>query len=292
MKAGLIGLGHLGRAMASRLAAEGVDLTVWNRTLSKAEGLSVRVASSPAALVCEVEVLFLNLFDSAAVREVLSGENGVLTGVCADKVIVDTTTNHPEEVMSFHETVAGRGAWYLEAPVIGSVKPALLGNLIMLVSGVRSAFDRAQPYINTLCRQIHFLGRPGLSTRMKLINNFVLATYMVALGEAVALAESAGIEKPTALEVLEHGGGNSGVLQAKKENLLKDDFPAQFSLKAILKDLRYLEDLTGELHRPLALAGAAKDSYKLALRAGLGDADFSAVYSALKGRAHEKKRRR
>ncbi len=69
MKAGLIGLGHLGRAMATRLTAEGVDLTVWNRTLTKAEGLNVQLASSPAALVSEVEVLFLNLFDSAAVLE-------------------------------------------------------------------------------------------------------------------------------------------------------------------------------------------------------------------------------
>src|SRR5512140_904528 len=92
VKAGLIGLGHLGRAMAIRLTAEGVDLTVWNRTLTKAEGLKVHMAPSPAALVSEVEVLFLNLFDSAAVREVLSGEDGVFKGVCADRVIVDTTT--------------------------------------------------------------------------------------------------------------------------------------------------------------------------------------------------------
>jgi 3-hydroxyisobutyrate dehydrogenase len=94
VKAGLIGLGHFGRAIATRLAAEGVDLTVWNRTLTKAEGLNVQLASSPAALVSEVEVLFLNLFDSAAVRDVLSGDDGVFKGVCSEKIIVDTTTNH------------------------------------------------------------------------------------------------------------------------------------------------------------------------------------------------------
>jgi 3-hydroxyisobutyrate dehydrogenase len=270
--------------MASRLTAEGIDLTVWNRTLTKAEGLSAQVASSPAALVSEVEVLILNLFDSAAVREVLSGDDGVLKGVCADKVIVDTTTNHPDAVRSFHQTVASRGAWYLEAPVIGSVAPALQGNLIMLVSGVEAAFERAQPVVNILCKEIHFLGEPGRSTRMKLINNYVLGTIMAALGDALAIAESAGIDKKTALEILEHGGGNSGVIRAKKENMLNDDFPAHFSLRAILKDLRYLEDLASELHRPLALVGPTKDSYSLGLGAGLGDADFSAVYRALRER--------
>ena len=285
MKAGFIGLGNLGRAMATRLSAEGIDLIVWNRTLTRAEGMKVQLASSPAALISEVEVLFLNVFDSAAVREVLSGENGVLKGVTGDKIIIDTTTNHPDEVRSFHETVSSRGAWYLEAPVIGSVKPALQGNLIMLVSGVQAAFDKSLPFVNKLCKEIHFLGEPGRATRMKLVNNFVLGTFMATLGEALALAESAGIEKKTALEVLEHGGGNSGVLQVKKDYLLKDEFPAQFSVKAILKDLRYLEDLAGNLHRPLQLAGPVKDAYGLGIQAGLGDADFSAVYSALKSRA-------
>lgn len=285
MKAGLIGLGHLGRAMASRLTAEGVDLTVWNRTLTKAEGLSVQIASSPAAVMSSVDVLFLNLFDSAAVREVLLNDDGVLKGFCSDKIIVDTTTNHPDAVRSFHEVVGSRGAWYLEAPVLGSVTPALQGNLIMLVSGAQAAFDQAREFMSKLCKEIHFLGEPGRATRMKLINNFVLGTFMVALGEALALAESAGIEKKMALDILAHGGGSSGVLQAKREYLQNESFPAQFSIKAILKDLRYLEDLAGQLHRPVTLVGAGKDAYALAAGTGLADEDFSAVYRSLKERA-------
>jgi 3-hydroxyisobutyrate dehydrogenase len=282
MRVGLIGLGNLGRAMASRLASERTDLTVWNRTSSKAEGLNVRVASSPAALVSDVDVLFLNLFDSPAVREVLSGDNGVLKGACEGKVIIDTTTNHPDAVKSFHVDAANRGASYLEAPVIGSVLPASQGNLIMLVSGKRSAYDRALPYIRVLCKEIHFLDEPGQSTRMKLVNNFVLATFMAVLGEAVGLAELAGIEKKTVLEVLKNGGGNSGVLRVKEGNMLNDEYPSHFSGKAILKDLQYLEDLARELHRSLAFFGPSKDSYALAVKTGLGDADFSAVYKALK----------
>ena len=285
MKAGLIGLGHLGRAMATRLAAEGVDLTVWNRTLTKAEGLKVQISSSPAALISSVEVVILNLFDSAAVRDVLTADDGVLKGVCADKIIIDTTTNHPDAVRSFHETVKSRGAWYLEAPVIGSVGPALQGNLIMLVSGVQAAFDRAQPFISRLCKEVHFLGEPGRATQMKLINNFVLGTFMVALGEALALAESAGIDKKMALEILGHGGGNSAVLQAKRESLLNESFPAHFSVKAILKDIRYVEDLADQLHRPVTLVGADKDAYNLAAGSGFAEEDFSAVYKSLKGRA-------
>jgi len=284
---GLIGLGHLGRAMASRLLSEGIPLAVWNRTASKAEGLNVRVASSPATLTSDVDILILNLFDSAAVREVLSGDNGVFGGTCRGKIIVDTTTNHPGMVRSFHEDAARHGAWYLEAPVIGSVVPASQGNLTMLVSGEQSAYDRALPFVKILCKQIHFLGEPGLSTRMKLVNNFVLATFMAVLGEAFALAESAGIEKNTVLEVLENGGGNSGVIRVKKENLLNDDYPAHFTGKAILKDLQYFRDLAVEMHRPLAFSEASMDAYNLALKIGLGDEDFSAVCKALRGKREE-----
>jgi 3-hydroxyisobutyrate dehydrogenase len=98
MKAGFIGLGHLGRAMAKRLGSQEVDLILWNRTLDKAADLGrelgLPVAQSPAALVEKSEVIFLNLFDSAAVRAVLQGKGGLLTGDMRGKLVIDTTTNH------------------------------------------------------------------------------------------------------------------------------------------------------------------------------------------------------
>ena len=131
MKAGFIGLGHLGRAMAGRLASQGVDLFLWNKTREKADllgrELGLPVAESPAALAEKNEVIFLNLFDSSAVRSVLQGEGGLLAGGLRGKLVIDTTTNHFTDVAEFHDLISSRGGSYLEAPVLGSVVPASAG---------------------------------------------------------------------------------------------------------------------------------------------------------------------
>ena len=140
MNAGFIGLGHLGKAIAKRLIAEGVELVVWNRTKEKASDLGVKFADSPAAILPEADIIFLNLFDSAAVESVLAGKEGLLKGDCTGKIVIDTTTNHFETVALFHKTLKEHGASYLESPVLGSVIPASQGALTVLVSGKKDAF--------------------------------------------------------------------------------------------------------------------------------------------------------
>lgn len=282
MKTGFIGLGHLGKAMAKRLLAENVELTVWNRTREKAADLGVPIAESPASLVSGVDVLFLNLFDSSAVETVLAGKDGIIKGDCAGKIIVDTTTNHFELVALFHEMLRKHNASYLESPVLGSVIPASQGALTILVSGDRTAYDRALPLVEKLGKNIFYLGGTGLATKMKLVNNLALGSFMAALAEAVVFGEKAGIEKATVLDILAAGAGNSMVLTAKKEKLLTEDFTAHFSSSLIYKDLHYLQDLARWLKRPLFTGSVAKELYGMTFRDGLDAMDFSGIYSVLK----------
>ncbi|MCL5422054.1 MAG: NAD(P)-dependent oxidoreductase, partial [Nitrospirae bacterium] len=229
MKAGFIGLGHLGKAMARRLISEGIELVVWNRTREKASDLGVKIADNPASLISEVEILFMNLFDSAAVEAVIAGKEGILKGECKGKIIIDTTTNHFELVMLFHEILRKHAASYLESPVLGSVVPASQGTLTVLVSGEKIAFDRALPYIEKIGKNSFFLGEPTLATKMKLINNLALGSFMATLAEAVVFGEKAGIEKAKVLDILAAGAGNSAVLNAKREKLTKEDFSTHFT---------------------------------------------------------------
>ncbi len=131
-------------------------------------------------------------------------------------------------------------------------------------------------------KNIHYLGTPSLATKMKLINNLCLGTFMAAIAEAVAFGEAAGIDKARILDILAGGAGNSTVLNGKKEKLLKDDFTPQFSSAMIYKDLDYLQDLARTLHRPLWTAGLVKEMFALTYARGEQDLDFSAVYRALK----------
>ncbi len=283
MQAGFIGLGNLGRAMAARLCDRGVDLAVWNRTADRAaafvaEHPAVAVAASPAALIGPVPVVVLALADSDAVEIVLRGHQGLLAGDCRGKLIIDTTTNHPAPVLLFHELCRLQGARYVEAPVAGSVVPARQGKLVVMASGEPADVDAARPLLAELAATVHALGAPGQATRMKLVNNLCLGTFMAAVAEALATAEAAGIDREQALTVLGDGAGKSLVLEAKRAKLLARDWSPQFSAGMIHKDLHYLQDLARELQRPQHLAGVVKEQYARLLLQGRRDEDFAAIY--------------
>ncbi len=282
MKAGFIGLGHLGKAMAKRLLSEGVELVVWNRTREKALDLGVPIAESPADLISKVETVFVNLFDSTAFESVIAGKEGLLKAECQGKTVIDTTTNHFELVAYFHKVLKEHGASYLECPVLGSVIPASQGALTVLVSGDKEAFDKALPLINKIGKMVFFMGEPTLATKMKLINNLALGSFMATLAEAVVFGEDAGLDKATVLDILSSGAGNSAVLSAKRERLLKEDFSTHFSSALIYKDLHYLQDLARTLKRPLFTGSAAKELFGMAFSRNLDSLDFSAIYRIMK----------
>ncbi len=282
MKTGFIGLGHLGSAIAKRLMSEGVDLIVWNRTREKAAALGAEAAETPAALIPKADIIFLNLFDSEAVSSVLEGRAGLLEGGCSGKIIIDTTTNHFERVLYFHELLKERGGHYLEAPVLGSVVPALQGNLTVLVSGEKGVYERARPLLEKIGKHIFYLEEPVLAIKMKLVNNVVLGAFMAALAEAAAFGEKAGIDKAAVIDILSAGAGNSAVLNAKKDKLLKEDFSAHFSSALIYKDLHYAQDLARSMKIPLFTGSIAKELFGMTFPKGIADLDMSAVYKVMK----------
>jgi 3-hydroxyisobutyrate dehydrogenase len=277
MRAGFIGLGNLGRAMITRLQDQDVELAVWNRTVQKARDLGLPLAASPAALVAEQDAVLLCLADSDAVEVVLRGRDGLLSGACEGKLIIDTTTNHHAPVQLFHQLCRQKGARYVEAPVAGSVVPARAGKLVGLLSGQPDDLTAARPYLQPLCARLHELGAPGLATRMKLVNNLCLGTIMAVVGEALATAEAAGLDREQALEILGEGGGKSLVLDAKRQKLRDGDWSPHFAVGMIAKDLHCLQDLARELGRPQHLAGVVKEQYMRLIAAGRTDEDFAAI---------------
>ena len=282
MRVGFIGTGHLGKAIAQHLIAGGVGIVVWNRTPEKAAGLNVPVARSPKELAGMADIVVMNLFDSDAVAAVLGGETGLLAGDIRGKIVIDTTTNHFDRVPAFYEQCRDRGATYLECPVLGSVVPASQGALTVLVSGDSDAFARARPLLETIGKTIFYLKEPALATKMKLVNNLVLGSFMATCAEAVALGEAAGVSRPECIEILLSGAGNSMVLNAKKENLKNGEFPTHFSSALIYKDLHYLQDLCRALKRPLFTGSIVKEIFGLTRSRGTDHLDFSAVYQVFR----------
>ena len=282
MQIGFIGMGNLGRAIVGRLIDCQHSVTVWNRTPGKIQGLQVQSAATPAELAGQAEIINICLFDSAAVQEVLTGPQGLLQGNLQGKIIIDHTTNHFREVVAFHELCAKAGAIYLEAPVLGSVVPATQGALTVLVSGKKEGFTKVEAVLAQIGKHLFHFEEPGLATKMKLINNLTLGSFMATLAEATAFAEAVGIDKATVLDILNVGGGQSLVLNAKKAKLLNEDFSAHFSNSLIYKDLHCLQDLAYEQKRPLFTGAVTKELFARAMTEEMAGLDFSSVYKLFK----------
>jgi 3-hydroxyisobutyrate dehydrogenase len=201
MHIGFIGLGHLGKAIAIRLQDCHHTLTVWNRTPSKIQDMKAAIADTPAA-AADCTVIFLCLFDSTAVQTVLTGQNGLLSGNISGKILIDLSTNHFKTVASFHELCKKAGCTYLEAPVLGSVVPASQGALTVLVSGDEAGFEEVKPILADIGKHLFYLQKPGLATKMKLINNLALGSFMATLAEALDMAEDCGIAREEVLDIL------------------------------------------------------------------------------------------
>lgn len=282
MHLGFIGLGHLGKAIAGRLLDCGHTLTVWNRTLSRAAGMTAEAVSSPRSVADKADIIFLCLFDSSAVHSVLSGEQGLLSGAMNGKAVVDLTTNHFSEVPAFHELCRKAGGSYLESPVLGSVVPASQGALTILISGDRAGYEKVRPVLENMGKHIFYLEEPARAAKMKLINNLALGSFMAALAEALYLGEKTGIGKKEVLDILSVGAGNSLVLSAKKNKLLEEDFSAHFSCALMYKDLHCLQDLAYDQKAPLFTGSVIKELYARTVEEGMDQEDFSAIYKSMR----------
>ena len=282
MAIGFIGLGNLGRAITTRLASLGEELVIFNRDKKKIEDLPYTKANTPKELISKCEVIFLCLFDSDAVSNILKGENGLLCEELKGKTIIDLTTNHYERVLEFHSLVESCRANYLENPVFGSVAPALKGELTVVSSGKVEVFENVKPTLEKIASNIFHLPTPSSATKMKLINNLCLGSFMATLAECTALAENCEIDKSKALEILGVGGGQSLVLKAKTQKLIDEDFSPHFSNNAINKDLHLLQDLAYNLKMPLYSAAMPKELFSKMKNLGKGEEDFSSIYQLFK----------
>jgi len=282
MQIGFIGLGNLGKEIAKRLLQGGFSLKVWNRTQEKAKDLGVEVAQSPYEIANTCDPIFVIVFDSEATREVIFGDEGLIQGDLKGKTIIDMTTNDPSYVREAERRLKKIGAFYIDAPILGSVIPARKGELTLLLAGDEEKAKAYQFLYQTFAKNIYYLGEAGRASQLKLINNLVLAVFMEAIAEAIALGEKLGFPKETLLEVLGNGAGKSMIFEVKRQKLLEEDFSPHFSADLMYKDLFYLSKLLKEKDEVSFMASIAKELYGLTRKKGLGTLDFSVIYKVLK----------
>jgi 3-hydroxyisobutyrate dehydrogenase len=282
IKIGFIGLGNMGVPMAKNLIEAGYELTVYNRTNSKALDLKrqtgVNTVERPAELLPDADVIISMLTNDAAVQEVYTGADGIFE-VSRTKplIVIDMSTVSPETTRALASLAQEKGIAYLDAPVSGSVKPATEGQLVIMAGGEQEAFNAVEPILSCLGKSVTLLGDHGSGNVAKLAINLFLAITIQGLSEAVLLAAKNGITPEALLPLINAGAVASGITKVKTENIINDDFKAAFALKLLSKDLGLAEQIG--LQTPAGLSVAK--SYREATQEGFGDEDMVAVYKHL-----------
>jgi len=299
---GFIGLGIMGRGMASRLARSRTQdqvLLVYNRTRSVAESFAkeinragvanVQVAASAKDVVMAASVTYSMLSTPEACDSVFNCDSGVLAGLKAvpstepAKVLVDAATVTADQMRRMANATEQAGHMFLEAPVSGSKVPAEQGQLIFLCAGHKEVFKRVRPDLEgdgAMGKRAFHLGEVGAGSEMKLAINGMMGTLLASYAEAATLVEASGLNEQDFASIVSLGAMASPMFSLKASAIQDRKFTAadaHFPLKHALKDLRLAQALSIEKSSPVPLIEAAEALYAKANNAGFGDADFSAI---------------
>ncbi|MCB2408639.1 NAD(P)-dependent oxidoreductase [Hymenobacter lucidus] len=238
---GWIGLGNMGTPMSQRLLNAGYPVAVYNRSPEKTVTLreaGATVATSPAALLAAVEVVFLMVSDDQAVRELFTGPAGLLQAPGPGKLLINMSTVSPGVSREMADLSRTQGHTYLDAPVSGSVKQAETGQLVIMVGGEESGFTQAQPLFAHLGKQARHLGPTGNGNLAKLAMNTLLGFQAQGLAEALLFARQHQLKTEDLTALIADSALGSVFLKLKGEAVLADNYQAAFALKLLAKDLR------------------------------------------------------
>ncbi|HXU56980.1 MAG TPA: NAD(P)-dependent oxidoreductase [Casimicrobiaceae bacterium] len=275
---GWIGIGRMGHAMAARLAKQGADLTVWNRTRAKAEPLArhgAKIASTLSELAaCDIVFVMVSTWDD--VREVIAGPGGLLAAKTPrTRLVVECSSISLEGSAELRSLLAARGIDLLAAPVSGNAKVIEAGRLSFVCSGPRSAFELALPYLRMIAPAASYVGEGELARIVKICHNVFLGVVIQSLAEITILAQKAGVPRHAFLDFINQSVMGSTFTRYKTPALVNLDFKVTFTPALLRKDLDLGLHAGREFDVPMPLASITRDQVQALLGLGLGDEDFA-----------------
>jgi len=279
---GFIGLGIMGRGMAANLIEAGHELTVWNRTASKAEGLDARVVDSPQAVGPESDIVFVCVSDTPDVEEVVFGDYGVVHGMTDGDLLVDHSTISPVATKRFAAQTEELGIDWVDAPVSGGSEGAERGTLAVMAGGPADALERARPFMEAFSTSIVHVGEePGSGQMVKAVNQILVVVNQLAASEALLLAEAADLDLSKALAAVEGGAAGSWMLSNRGPQMIERDWRPGFTIDLQQKDLRLVLESADELGVPLPGVALVFQLYRSLQARGLGSEGNHALVKAL-----------
>lgn len=288
MDIGFIGLGKMGLPMTSRLIAVGHRLVVFDQRRDAMDVLVARgaqAASSPKDVADRAENVFASLPSLQASLEVATGDDGVIEGRRV-KRFVDLSTIGSQMAVRIHDVLANRNIVQIDSPVSGGVAGAEKGTLAVMVSGPRADFEVLKPALDVIGK-VFFIGeQPGSAQTMKLANNYLSATAIVATSEAVVMGVKAGLDPAVMIDVFNAGSGlNTASRDKFPKSVLPRTFDFGFATGLMVKDVRLCLDEAKSLGLSLEVAEAVGRLWETVIAEMGAESDFTAAIKPIEQRA-------
>ncbi|QFU76505.1 NAD(P)-dependent oxidoreductase [Halioglobus maricola] len=289
MKLAFIGLGVMGYPMAGHLQQAGHDVTVYNRTSSKAEAWVKEyhgaMATTPAAAATGASIAFICVGNDDDVRSVVLGDEGVMAGLRAGASIVDHTTASAELARDLANAAATAGIGFLDAPVSGGQAGAENGALTIMVGGEAETFTDAEPVLQCYARCARLLGPCGSGQLAKMVNQICIAGVVQGLAEALEFSEQAGLDSAGVVEVISQGAAQSWQMENRYQTMLAGEYEHGFAVDWMRKDLGMVLAEAGRLGLDLPVTELVDSYYADVQTMGGGRWDTSSLFARMRQRS-------
>jgi 3-hydroxyisobutyrate dehydrogenase-like beta-hydroxyacid dehydrogenase len=270
----------MGTPIARRLLQVGYVLNIYDKIRRPMDALEREGAlpmHSPRELGASSDLILLSLPDGEAAKNVISGEDGVLSGTRKGAIILDTSTTGPSCAKEMFELVQKRGASFLEAPVSGGPEKAATGTLSIMVGGDREVLDESMMILKALGKDIFYMGGPGTGQATKLVNQILVALNYVASCEALLFAASQGLDLKLIRSVIEASAGDSAMFRRAAPQIVSGSYGQGIQTYLIHKDLGLVFNANSERRVPLLMSSFARELFAVNINLGNADVDAASV---------------
>jgi len=287
-KVGYIGLGLMGSSIARNLMKAGNSLVVHNRSRAIVDQLvseGAKAATSPREVAEQCDCVFTNLPDSPDVAQVDLGPTGIIEGAHPGLIVIDNSTIKPETARQIAAAFERVGVASLDAPVSGGDIGARAGTLSIMVGGPEAAFNTVLPLFQAMGKTITHIGESGAGQIAKAANQIVVAGTMVAMAEALVLAQKSGVDPARVVQAISRGAAQCWALDNKPPKIFSRNLGPGFKAYMQAKDLKIVIDTGRTYQVPLPLTAISHQLYEAMVSMGNGGLDNSAVITVLEALA-------
>lgn len=285
MKVSFLGLGVMGYPMAGHLAKAGHDVTVYNRTVAKAEKWVAEYGGEAAATPKEAavgqEIVFACVGNDDDLRSITLNEGGAFAGMSKGALFVDHTTASAEVARELSGTAKALNIGFMDAPVSGGQQGAENGALTVMIGGSPTDFDRAAPVIDVFARACTLMGDVGAGQLTKMVNQICIAGLVQALSEGLSFARAAGLDAHKVVDVISKGAAQSWQMENRYETMLADEFEHGFAVDWMRKDLSICLAEARKNGSALPITAAVDQLYSEVQSMGGGRWDTSSLFARL-----------